>query len=259
MRGVARAYASVLVTHSASMPGRGITEAQERAFFENLYTYAAEVLKTAFDRRHWLQLENELGRIFRSGHFNLAGRKNAGEKKLLKARDLHKLRTSADAFMQQSASTGMPRRMSIHAVIQDRSPVLTTLYPNAKERLRLAQRDHDKALAAFRARVSARRRAQTSMEGANGGTGGALQAGGDGQADVWARPGDENEDTPDDAAGGPGDGSAPLQTAAEAAQSLVDALEEEVEAAEESLDAQLERAFYASPFDADADLGGMTI
>lgn len=45
---------------------------QDRLFFETLYDFAARVLFTCNDRKRWHGIENELGRIFRSKHFNLA-------------------------------------------------------------------------------------------------------------------------------------------------------------------------------------------
>ncbi|KAJ1641106.1 hypothetical protein T492DRAFT_251730 [Pavlovales sp. CCMP2436] len=89
MRSVGAAYAAVLLRHSSRANQRS-----EREFFEQLYQFAAEVLRSAFDHRHWLQIDNEISRVFRSGHFNLAARRNAGEKRMIPARELHALRTN---------------------------------------------------------------------------------------------------------------------------------------------------------------------
>jgi hypothetical protein len=45
---------------------------QDRQFFESLYDFVARVLFTCIERKRWHAIENEMGRIFRSEHFNLA-------------------------------------------------------------------------------------------------------------------------------------------------------------------------------------------
>jgi len=150
MRSVGAAYAAVLLRHSSRANQRS-----EREFFEQLYQFAAEVLRSAFDHRHWLQIDNEISRVFRSGHFNLAARRNAGEKRMIPARELHALRTSTDVFMQQSAAFTSTRRSSVHSVVSQRSPALASLYPTPAEQLKRAEKQHTTIIDAARARAQA--------------------------------------------------------------------------------------------------------
>ena len=70
LREVAAIYAAILVKHTNYSNTQ-----QERAFFETLYDFSARVLFTINDRKRWHAIENELGRVFRSEHFNLSIRK----------------------------------------------------------------------------------------------------------------------------------------------------------------------------------------
>ncbi|KAG8457255.1 hypothetical protein KFE25_011929 [Diacronema lutheri] len=157
LRTVGTAYASVLVRASASVQSRGGGGGGggDGPFFERLYAYCAHVLRSAFDHRHWLQVDNELSRLFRSSHFNVAARRNGGERPLLPARELHALRTSTDVFMQQAAASAQLRRASVRAVVSARSPALAALLPTTEQKLQQATEAHTAAIAAARARAKA--------------------------------------------------------------------------------------------------------
>ena len=71
LRDVALVYATILLKHS-----NYANTQQDRQFFETLYDFSARVLFTINDRKRWHAIENELGRVFRSEHFNLSIRKN---------------------------------------------------------------------------------------------------------------------------------------------------------------------------------------
>merc|ERR1711871_321578 len=68
---MAQIYATILIKHS-----NYAKTMQERHFFETLYDFSARVLFTSYDRKTWYEIENELGRLFRSGAFNYNERKN---------------------------------------------------------------------------------------------------------------------------------------------------------------------------------------
>lgn len=89
LRDLGAAYASLLFRHAAARAHKG---GADRAFFERLLAFSVEVLRCAFDAAHWAALEDELDRLFRSAHFNTAARRNAGERRLLPARELHALK-----------------------------------------------------------------------------------------------------------------------------------------------------------------------
>jgi len=67
LRDVAAVYSAILIKNSDYANTQ-----QERLFFESFYDFVARVLFTCNDRKRWHGIENELGRIFRSDHFNLA-------------------------------------------------------------------------------------------------------------------------------------------------------------------------------------------
>ena len=85
LKGIANIYAAILVKHT-----NYANTQQERQFFETLYDFSARVLFTINDRKRWHAIENELGRIFRSEHFNLSMRKNKQHAtKPLKCKELY--------------------------------------------------------------------------------------------------------------------------------------------------------------------------
>jgi len=132
MSDVAGLYAAILVQHS-----NYANTQQDRQFFETLYDFAARVLFTLYDRKLWHAIENELGRIFRSEHFNLSLRKNEqSNTKPRRCKELYAMRRGLDP-MQRSALE-QTHRYSIHNAMNLRSPIIATIFPTAKQRMQQA-------------------------------------------------------------------------------------------------------------------------
>ena len=127
LREVAAIYAAILVKHTNYSNTQ-----QERAFFETLYDFSARVLFTINDRKRWHAIENELGRVFRSEHFNLSIRKNETQVvKPMKSKDMYEAKLREDPMARPPAT--MKPRSSIHAAMAMRSPVISTLFPTPKD------------------------------------------------------------------------------------------------------------------------------
>jgi len=127
LREVAAIYAAILVKHTNYSNTQ-----QERAFFETLYDFSARVLFTINDRKRWHAIENELGRVFRSEHFNLSIRKNETQTvKPMKSKEMYEAKLREDPMARPPAT--MKPRSSIHAAMAMRSPVISTLFPTPKD------------------------------------------------------------------------------------------------------------------------------
>jgi len=133
LREVAALYAAILVQHS-----NYANTQQDRQFFETLYDFSARVLFTINDRKRWHAIENELGRIFRSEHFNLSLRKNEQTaSKPLRYKELFALKQDGDPS-QRAGGADAARHSSIHTAMHMRSPIIATIFPTPKERMQRA-------------------------------------------------------------------------------------------------------------------------
>eukprot|EP00327_Prymnesium_parvum_P037855 CAMPEP_0195621190 /NCGR_PEP_ID=MMETSP0815-20121206/15557_1 /TAXON_ID=97485 /ORGANISM="Prymnesium parvum, Strain Texoma1" /LENGTH=303 /DNA_ID=CAMNT_0040761923 /DNA_START=24 /DNA_END=935 /DNA_ORIENTATION=+ len=130
LRVMATVYAGILLKHS-----NYANTQQERQFFESLYDFSARVMFVNNDRKRWQMIENELSRVFRSEHFNLTLRKNEQSARGGGARggqrDLHT--NGARASRPTKA-----HHSSIHQALLIRSPIISTIFPTAKERAQRA-------------------------------------------------------------------------------------------------------------------------
>ncbi|XP_027624023.1 protein phosphatase 1 regulatory subunit 36 isoform X2 [Tupaia chinensis] len=93
-------------------------------FFESFYTFCTYVAWIVFRRQHWTEIEEEIGRLFRTNMFNIPRRKredeeSGGEKKRM-------------TFVQFRRM--MAKRPAIKKAINMRSPVLSTLLPSLREK-----------------------------------------------------------------------------------------------------------------------------
>uniref|UniRef100_A0A8C6A4P8 Protein phosphatase 1 regulatory subunit 36 n=4 Tax=Marmota TaxID=9992 RepID=A0A8C6A4P8_MARMA len=93
-------------------------------FFESLFTFCAYVAWIVFQRQHLTEIEEEIGRLFRSNMFNIPRRKredeeSGGEKKRM-------------TFVQFRRM--MAKRPAIKKAVNMRSPVLSTLLPSLREK-----------------------------------------------------------------------------------------------------------------------------
>ncbi|XP_062944490.1 protein phosphatase 1 regulatory subunit 36 [Cynocephalus volans] len=93
-------------------------------FFESFYTFCTYVAWIVFRRQHFTEIEEEVGRLFRSNMFNIPRRKredeeSGGEKKRM-------------TFVQFRRM--MAKRPAIKKAINMRSPVMSTLLPSLREK-----------------------------------------------------------------------------------------------------------------------------
>ncbi|KAI4568346.1 hypothetical protein MJT46_008144 [Ovis ammon polii x Ovis aries] len=93
-------------------------------FFESFYTFCTYVAWIVFRRQHFTEIEEEIGRLFRSNMFNIPRRKredeeSGGEKKRM-------------TFVQFRRM--MAKRPAIKKAINMRSPVMSTLLPSLREK-----------------------------------------------------------------------------------------------------------------------------
>ncbi|XP_039324805.1 protein phosphatase 1 regulatory subunit 36 isoform X3 [Saimiri boliviensis] len=93
-------------------------------FFESFYTFCTYVAWIVFRRQHLTEIEEEIGRLFRTNMFNIPRRKredeeSGGEKKRM-------------TFVQFRRM--MAKRPAIKTAINMRSPVMSTLLPSLREK-----------------------------------------------------------------------------------------------------------------------------
>ncbi|XP_074183478.1 protein phosphatase 1 regulatory subunit 36 isoform X2 [Rhinolophus sinicus] len=93
-------------------------------FFESFYTFCTYVAWIVFRRQYFTEIEEEIGRLFRTNMFNIPRRKredeeSGGEKKRM-------------TFVQFRRM--MAKRPAIKKAINMRSPVMSTLLPSLREK-----------------------------------------------------------------------------------------------------------------------------
>ncbi|XP_073923906.1 protein phosphatase 1 regulatory subunit 36 isoform X3 [Castor canadensis] len=93
-------------------------------FFESFYTFCTYVAWIVFRRQHLTEIEEEVGRLFRTNMFNISRRKHedeesGGEKKRMTLVQFRKM---------------MAKRPAIKKAINMRSPVMSTLLPSLREK-----------------------------------------------------------------------------------------------------------------------------
>ena len=141
LKDIAGIYAAILVKYT-----NYANTQQERQFFETLYDFSARVLFTINDRKKWHAIENELGRIFRSDHFNLSTRKNEqSPSKLLRFKELYELKQQGLGALAGENRGTHGGSASIHVAMHLRSPIVSSIFPTPKERMAMT-RDLQQAL-----------------------------------------------------------------------------------------------------------------
>ncbi|XP_073098370.1 protein phosphatase 1 regulatory subunit 36 isoform X4 [Manis javanica] len=93
-------------------------------FFESFYTFCTYVAWIVFRRQHFTEIEDEIGRLFRTSMFNIPRRKreneeSGGEKKCM-------------TFVQFRRM--MAKRPAIKKAVNMRSPVMSALLPSLQEK-----------------------------------------------------------------------------------------------------------------------------
>ncbi|CAD7688836.1 unnamed protein product [Nyctereutes procyonoides] len=93
-------------------------------FFESFYTFCTYVAWIVFRRQHFTEIEEEIGRLFRTNLFNIPRRKredeeSGGEKKRMTLVQFRRM---------------MAKRPAIKKAIHMHSPVMSTLLPSLREK-----------------------------------------------------------------------------------------------------------------------------
>ncbi|XP_008106769.1 protein phosphatase 1 regulatory subunit 36 isoform X2 [Anolis carolinensis] len=122
-----------------SFMGRKISAAQkDREFFECLYNFAAYVAFVTFRQKNLKEIQQEVGRLLRSNMFNPALRDRTKVKEIIKT-DVTKEITKVPFPYRKKTD---PRQPAIRSVMDQRSPVLSTLLPMAKDSAQYLFQDH---------------------------------------------------------------------------------------------------------------------
>ncbi|XP_069887975.1 protein phosphatase 1 regulatory subunit 36 isoform X1 [Dipodomys merriami] len=93
-------------------------------FFESFYTFCTHIAWIVFRRQNLIEIEDEVGRLFRTNMFNIARRKRedaqlGGEKKRMTLVQFRRM---------------MAKRPAIKKAMDMRSPVMSTLLPSLREK-----------------------------------------------------------------------------------------------------------------------------
>ncbi|XP_060243663.1 protein phosphatase 1 regulatory subunit 36 isoform X2 [Meriones unguiculatus] len=112
-------------------------------FFESFYTFCTCVAWVVFRRQYLREIEEEIGRLFRTNMFNIPRRRredeeSGGEKKrmtLVQFRDAYKKEGGVTWLSPPSSRRRMmAKRPAIKKAMDMRSPVLSTLLPSLREK-----------------------------------------------------------------------------------------------------------------------------
>ncbi|XP_054828558.1 protein phosphatase 1 regulatory subunit 36 [Eublepharis macularius] len=111
---------------------------KDRDFFEGLYNFSSYVAYVAFKQKNLKEIQQEVGRLLRTNIFNSALRE--------KARAQHMIKTDVTKELEKTTfpyrkSTGV-KQPAIRSVLDQRSPVLSTLLPMAKDSAQYLFQDH---------------------------------------------------------------------------------------------------------------------
>ncbi|KAF6132230.1 protein phosphatase 1 regulatory subunit 36 [Phyllostomus discolor] len=93
-------------------------------FFESFYTFCTSVAWIVFRRQHFIEIEEEIGRLFRTNMFNIPRRKREDEELGREKKCM--------TFVQFRRM--MAKRPAIKTAINMRSPVMSTLLPSRREK-----------------------------------------------------------------------------------------------------------------------------
>eukprot|EP00357_Protocruzia_adherens_P033523 CAMPEP_0115013612 /NCGR_PEP_ID=MMETSP0216-20121206/25524_1 /TAXON_ID=223996 /ORGANISM="Protocruzia adherens, Strain Boccale" /LENGTH=341 /DNA_ID=CAMNT_0002383069 /DNA_START=99 /DNA_END=1124 /DNA_ORIENTATION=- len=130
---------------------------QDQNFFETVIYFTAKVLQEAFDKSDQGKLQDELNRLFRSNAFNITLRRQREENRYNRfpvlrepsrpenveatlTRVERRIRVPKDAKSKSTQEGRSLRpgynRMSAHAAISARSPLISMLFPSPKDKIR---------------------------------------------------------------------------------------------------------------------------
>ncbi|XP_023557622.1 protein phosphatase 1 regulatory subunit 36 isoform X2 [Octodon degus] len=102
-------------------------------FFESFFTFCTHVAWIVFRRQHLTEIEEEIGRLFRTNMFNIPRRKHEDEES-----GGERKRMTLVQFRRM-----MAKRPAIKKAINMRSPVMSTLLPSLREKAQnIAEKKH---------------------------------------------------------------------------------------------------------------------
>ncbi|KAL7992722.1 hypothetical protein Chor_016978 [Crotalus horridus] len=109
-----------------------------KEFFECLYNFASYVAFVTFRQKNLKEIQEEVGRLLRSNIFNPALREKTKSSKEMKTDITKELMKATFAFRRQKDV----KQPAIRSVMDQRSPVLSTLLPLAKDSAQYLFQDH---------------------------------------------------------------------------------------------------------------------
>ncbi|XP_053134050.1 protein phosphatase 1 regulatory subunit 36 isoform X1 [Hemicordylus capensis] len=114
------------------------TSQKDRDFFECLYNFSSYVAFVTFKQKNLKEIQQEVGRLLRSNIFNPALRDRTTRKEVIKT-DITKEAKKVKFPYCRSADARQP---AIRSVMDQRSPVLSTLLPMAKDSAQYLFQNH---------------------------------------------------------------------------------------------------------------------
>ncbi|XP_058018878.1 protein phosphatase 1 regulatory subunit 36 isoform X2 [Ahaetulla prasina] len=111
---------------------------KDREFFECLYNFASYVAFVTFRQKNLKEIQQEVGRLLRSNIFNSALRERTKSSKEMKTDITKQLMKATFAFRKRTDV----KQPAIRSVMDQRSPVLSTLLPLAKDSAQYLFQDH---------------------------------------------------------------------------------------------------------------------
>ncbi|KAH0620309.1 hypothetical protein JD844_020533, partial [Phrynosoma platyrhinos] len=112
------------------------TSQRDRDFFECLYNFAAYVAFVTFRQKNLKEIQREVGRLLRSNIFNPALRERS--KEFIKTDVTKEVKKVTFTYHKSKEA----RQPAIRSVMDQRSPVLSTLLPMAKDSAQYLFQDH---------------------------------------------------------------------------------------------------------------------
>ncbi|XP_026554401.1 protein phosphatase 1 regulatory subunit 36 isoform X2 [Pseudonaja textilis] len=121
-----------------SFMGKKISSSRkDREFFECLYNFASYVAFVTFRQKNLKEIQQEVGRLLRSNMFNSALRERSKSKEM--KTDITKELMKATFAFRKRTDVKQP---AIRSVMDQRSPVLSTLLPLPKDSAQYLFQDH---------------------------------------------------------------------------------------------------------------------
>eukprot|EP00002_Diphylleia_rotans_P038082 TRINITY_DN8604_c0_g1_i5.p1 TRINITY_DN8604_c0_g1~~TRINITY_DN8604_c0_g1_i5.p1 ORF type:complete len:296 (+),score=58.71 TRINITY_DN8604_c0_g1_i5:43-930(+) len=123
LKAVGKIYAHILLVYSNHEK-----PLVEKNFFEVLYDFTQQVLMNLLDRKYWVAIKKEVGRIFRSDQFSkLNVRTSEPVEQMVPLRKLY------STGMRATVRTEGSEKCAIHRAINARSPLIAILFPTSQD------------------------------------------------------------------------------------------------------------------------------